>query len=268
MIKIIFILLVTIQLAGCVYTNTKLIKPIRTTSVIEFTKELRDDTSTLLDVVMVKIGNKMVKSEGFVSYKTMWCPRHENVNTTSRVIDKYRELCREKGGFLDSAFCRDSKNTDEVIFYASVKNTGKCTGDYSTADVVVVEPTGDRNAPDYMEVLRESGYRTKNEVLASKRRAEIKQHQAKIREKQRKASEEQIKIRDNKLMNNIGIQVCKNMKNRYLRFTYVGFVEQVNDPKIKIRVVDAQVGGRQGARPGGFQPHITWDYKQNWYVCE
>lgn len=64
----------------------------------------------------------------------------------------------------------------------------------------------------------------------------------------------------------IGARICRIEGS----IRYIGFTEAVSpdNGKIQIRVADAQLGGREGSRPGGFQPSIIWDNPDRWDLCE
>lgn len=64
----------------------------------------------------------------------------------------------------------------------------------------------------------------------------------------------------------IGARICRIEGG----IRYVGFTENVSpdNGKIQVRVADAQLGGRTGSTPSGFQPSIVWDSPDRWELCE
>lgn len=45
-------------------------------------------------------------------------------------------------------------------------------------------------------------------------------------------------------------------------------VDGPDNGKIRIRVVEAQLGGRAGSTPDRFLPSIAWDSPDRWELCE
>ena len=66
------------------------------------------------------------------------------------------------------------------------------------------------------------------------------------------------------LIRKIGTKICKTQNE----FIYIGFVENITDDKIQIRVADAVLAINHSVRPGGFSPSIIWDNPLNWDLCE
>jgi hypothetical protein len=66
------------------------------------------------------------------------------------------------------------------------------------------------------------------------------------------------------LIRKVGTKVCR-LQGQIL---YIGFVENVTDDKIQIRVADAVVEQNHNARLGSFSPSIIWDNPLNWDICE
>ncbi|KEQ14627.1 hypothetical protein GZ77_09920 [Endozoicomonas montiporae] len=61
----------------------------------------------------------------------------------------------------------------------------------------------------------------------------------------------------------VGTKVCKLESG----IVYAGFVERIENSKIKVSVVSATLRGSSNIRPSGFQQTITWDKPENWYSC-
>ena len=252
-IKIIFLSMIILLTAGCV-TNSKLIKPSDTNSIVEYTKKLKSDTSSGLDaaVVSLSISEEIKKYNDHITYKNWWCPRHKEVYGKNGVINQYNNFCNQKGGRYNPPFCVSRNNSDDVLFYAQVTNSRKCSGKYETADVSIIEPTGKRDSKRYMHALRMAGFKTSADLNKARSNARINELRNAAQQK-----------RDAVKMRNIGTKICK--KGRYI---HVGFIERVATEKIQIRVANIHLPGRPDIQPGGFSPSIIWDYPQNWYVCE
>jgi len=254
------LLLFTVALSGCTTNPPETVRPDETKSAIEYTKILSKASSYALDVLLVNLGNETLSSSEYIVFKTWWCPQNAGVNSTDDVIQKYSQLCYVKGGIYIYPFCRNRSSNDEILFYSSVINSRKCTS-IQTAEVVVIEPTGSRTAENYIRALRSAGYATTDEIKQRNQVAETIRNQIRI-------ENERTKERDAVLMKNIGTRICQNDRSSRIDLTYIGFVERVEDSKIQIRIVQAQIGKMPGMQPGGFQPSIIWDYPDNWYVCE
>ena len=188
-----------------------------------------------------------------VVLKTWWCPRHKDVYGINAVINEYSKYCNEKGGSYNAPFCVNANNSDDVLFYANIVNSRKCSGRYETADVTVIEPTGNRDSIRYMLALKRVGFRTSKDKEYQRSNTAKQQLLEAMRQK-----------RDVVRMQNIGTKICKDER----RFTYIGYVERVEAEKIQIRVAHAQMKANPSYQPGGFSPSIIWDYPTNWYVCE
>lgn len=250
-----------LSLTGCFSTNSQLLKPDQADSLIEFTKELRDRTSAGLDSVMVKIGNESVDKDYLKAYKTWWCPRHTKVNSTADVEKQYEQYCEHKGGRFEKPYCINVNNPDDVLFIAQIRNSRKCTGGYSTADVMIVEPIGDRTSRGYVAALKKYGFKTQKEREAERRRNEFKYAQATNAVKRRQE-------RDAPFMKVIGTKICKDdIKNLAYTTTYIGYIERVEAKNIQIRITDAIVNNNPRMHPGGFRSSVIWDSPLNWYVC-
>lgn len=72
------------------------------------------------------------------------------------------------------------------------------------------------------------------------------------------------KLAELPLIKRVGARICQDRNE----FIFVGFVERIAEEKIQIRVARAQLASSPGFGPGGFSPHIIWDYPYNWYLCE
>ncbi len=247
-------------LCGCTST-TPLTRPEQTDSVIEFTRKLQVETSALLDVTLAKVKVSVVEPErldGYSTYAMYWCARHAEAVGAPGITRQYRKFCEAKGGEFRAPMCRDRSDPDAVLFYAEVKNDRHCTNapDHSV-DVLLVEPTAGSANPDYVEKLRSLGYRTRADIAAAA--------DAEARRMQRAADQRHLML---PRMRKIGARICREESGRLGPVRYVGYVENLADEKIQIRVAQAHLAKAPSVAPGGFQPSVIWDYPANWVLCE
>ncbi len=92
--------------------------------------------------------------------------------------------------------------------------------------------------------------------------AMIAQYNDSVRMQQAEA--EQQRIRNRPLVRKLGAHICKEQGG----FVYAGYVEQVAEEKVQIRVASAFVKQNRYVSPAGFQPSIIWDSPLNWDLCE
>jgi len=80
---------------------------------------------------------------------------------------------------------------------------------------------------------------------------------------QRAEAQEQ-RVWNQPLVRKIGAHICKEQG----AIVYAGYVEQIADDKVQIRVASAAMKQNRQASPAGFQPNIIWDSPSNWDLCE
>ncbi len=252
MARLFSFLAMALFLSACV-TTSKLVKPSDTNSVVEFTEKLQSSTSAGLDAAITWAAREQKNYRGFVKLDTYWCPRHKEVYGTQAVIREYEKFCAAKGGNYSRSFCVSNADQDTVLFYAKITNPRNKCEHYETAQVTVLEPTGDKTNNYYMRALRQHGFKTTADIENAK----------KYIKEQARQNALQLE-RDMPMMKKIGTKICKDER----RYTHVGYVERVAEEKIQIRVANIHMKGRPNLQPGGFTPSIIWDYPQNWHVCE
>ena len=137
-----------------------------------------------------------------------------------------------------------------------------------------IEPAKlDEGFEGYQAAFRTHGFRSRAVVdadVAAQRLALQRQEEERYRLETERL--ENKRVHDVPKMRQIGTRLCRDHSDKQLESTirFVGFTEGVSpdNGKIQIRVVEAQVINAPNLRPGGFQPHITWDDPMNWELCE
>ena len=92
--------------------------------------------------------------------------------------------------------------------------------------------------------------------------AMIAQHAESVQ--MQRAEAEAQRIRNQPLVRKIGAHICKEQG----AVVYAGYVEQIAEDKVQIRVSSAVMKQNRFVSPAGFQPGIIWDNPSNWDLCE
>lgn len=117
----------------------------------------------------------------------------------------------------------------------------------------------------YCPSIAESGFRADAKVIDEQLEMEKLQSQA----QRKKAEIEKFEL-DLPRMKKIGAKICRQVSNGYDGFTEIGYVENISDQKLQIRVSHIVLTSRPsaGVTPRGWHPSIIWDYPNNWRLCE
>jgi len=92
--------------------------------------------------------------------------------------------------------------------------------------------------------------------------AMIAQHNETVQMQRAEAQEQ--RVRNRPLVRKIGAHICKEQG----AVVYAGYVEQIAEDKVQIRVASAAMKQNRLVSPVGFQPNIIWDSPSNWDLCE
>lgn len=104
-------------------------------------------------------------------------------------------------------------------------------------------------------------------------RKQAEEEQARVRAEQRRERERQHRLQEQKrreamaqriIASGVGTQVCNDYRNRFIR---IGYIEGIENDRVKIAVADIRYERNRNMRPGGFQPNTIWDSPKHWYVC-
>jgi|PersoiStandDraft_1058852.scaffolds.fasta_scaffold83368_1 hypothetical protein len=70
--------------------------------------------------------------------------------------------------------------------------------------------------------------------------------------------------RDQSMIRKVGAHVCQEVGRNII---YTGYVEQVADDKLKIRIAEAHFKGNPSLRPSAFTATTVWDSPMQWDLC-
>ena len=76
------------------------------------------------------------------------------------------------------------------------------------------------------------------------------------------AAQEKVE-RDRPLKEKVGARLCRQVG----AFIDVGFVEDLANGKVKIRIADAILPGNSQVHAGGFHEQVVWDNPDAWFLC-
>lgn len=256
--KIAFAAMCVVIVAGCAANRSD---PNKHTSAVDFTRAMRVDQSGAIDKAIEASTNVVVLPTNRNDSRVLeakWCPRTKD--GPRAVKEQYFEFCSLRGGRYSRGFCSTANDPDQVLFAARVDPwTTGCTGEPNMGvKVVVVEPTAGMSSSKYIDELRKLGFET---VAERSSNAEAQRVRA---ERDQRAATAALQAKQGRLplVRTLGAKICRSESG----VTYVGYVDAVTDDKIRILVNQAQIG-QTGVRPGGFQPHVLWDYPINWDIC-
>lgn len=205
------------------------------------------------------------KANGFDAYQKWYCARGDDIEKKAEeLITKY---CDEAGGVYDGEWCHDLLLAGEPIFKAqvgkgslidrSIRQSDCSAGNLTAFIAVTKEGTNERQK-------WVSWSKSNLNYLAPYEKREKEKEQALALEKIRQErNERKIQERNYILASGAGTKVCRVERN----IVFVGFVERVENGKIKISIVNAHLQGSPNISPQGFKQTITWDQPENWSRC-
>lgn len=218
---------------------------------IAYMMSVRQNTSTALDKVMVRLDTAQ-KSEtpDYRTWSNWWCPRYPNAMNARDLVGLIQSYCQAHGGIYEQRrACITTTEPRAVLFHASLYKTSGCEGNYETVGSLVIEPRpGREHSPGYLDALRRAGYVPTYIQVAQSANA-------------RAAEAERIR-REMPLLTKRGTRICKVSG----MFEYYGFVEDVLPDQSKIKI--SVTGTTSGLVPGGWQPQTLWAPPETWRVCE
>jgi hypothetical protein len=195
------------------------------------------------------LGTYRTKSQNF-------CPT--SAESLNRVTKSFAELCAAKAGRYDGRFCAQPGNPDKVVFLTALERAGNCMR------LTVSEPNGDATAPQWVALTTELGYKT-----TAQRQQEAEAAAASRAAFQRivasaKAEQERVRLETElPMMKKRGAKVCTaNAGN-----TFVGFVEDWSDEKLKILIVEAFRTNVPSMKLNLGASNVTWASPEEWRLC-
>lgn len=106
------------------------------------------------------------------------------------------------------------------------------------------------DAEAYKIVQQENDQRRQEQIAAAKLIQEEK---------------EATKRRNLPYIRKVGARICQDDS---MGHSFIGFVENITDEKVQIRISHAVWNGNVNANVSGFTPSIVWDNPMNWTLCE
>ena len=208
--------------------------------------------------------------QGFTYYRRWWCLDEQS--SAAELMKLVKQHCVQQGGKFEASWCF-AGSTGEPLYAAKIGGTEmadpsrpRCTSAVGIG-VTAIEGLGADPAGWRKYAIEELGYKSPEQ------RAQIEAVKA---DQDRKAAAIAMARVDNErarrrveadyMIANRGTRICKPAVSN---FEYVGFVEDANNGKIKISVVDIQstrLGN--GYRPGWFKPGTLWENPMAWRICE
>jgi hypothetical protein len=226
------------------------------------------DAPGLRDIVGKTIGvfNTPKVSPTYREYGGRWCAISGKPGvaeqSASALKAHFAALCARRGGTYDGRQCVRGDDPDLVLFFGAAEVRGRCDAVPEIA-ALVVEPTGEASDPAYVKRLRDLGYLTRAEraardsQLASQRLREQQRAEVQARDEASRKAAELPRKRQR------GTQVCRQEGPN----TFVGYVEDSTDEKLRVLVSRAFRTGFPSLSLGGFTQEIVWDWPQRWDLC-
>ena len=190
-----------------------------------------------------------------------WCQPKGMADPWGATRESFKAHCAQRQGVYDNGFCSKSADHDQVLFVARViRRTDAC----AQVAVLTIEPKGSLDDPAYRARLLELGFvptaKLEAQLQESKRKAAIAGEAMRAEGD----AQERRYYAELPAMRRIGAKVCRTEQAN----TFVGFVENVTDDKLQIRVAQAYVTRTPSVRYGDFRPQIIWDYPERWRLCD
>jgi len=262
--RFLFVLFTTISLSGCLSaTNVKPTEDHK--DIVDFSISVVKDMSHKLGKLVAPLSNKLENHDTYVIFHATVFPVNGGI---SGILTSYNDFCNYSGGFYQHNACKLEQKTDKVLFWAKVTRLPKLDGRSSTPKVgiEVIHPTKSIKNKKYLSALIDHGYEM------SEKRSLRKINEQMLNEKQVRAHKLKMQIskelkQQMPLVRKIGSRICQIRTHRMRDVKYIGYVEQVTNDKIQIRISRAHFVSIPNMRPGGFEPSIIWDSPWNWVVC-
>ncbi|MFH7042209.1 hypothetical protein ABT392_07820 [Paucibacter sp. JuS9] len=189
-----------------------------------------------------------------------WCQPREGVDAWGSASRAFAEVCRRRGGSYEGGFCSAREDRDKVLFMAKVtRNSDFC----SQVHVQTLEPVGPSPYPGFTTKMVAFGFKT-SAMLATENAARQRAAEA-VRERQAQAQDLELAraVREWPQMQRRGTTVCR----KHDGVTYVAFVEDFSEDKLKLLVSRAYITLSPGSAPGGFRQEIIWANPIDWFLC-
>lgn len=271
MVKSIIVAIAIVSISGCASAPITT-APAQEDLTFKLDQFQKDTAIGLFDLSDIKWIGKFLDSpgqsvnSGIREYKRWWCINSNDVERNTE--DLFKKHCADKGGSWDGTWCRSSN--DEPVFFAEVGGARLVAKDISGRpcsvgrDIAIVAATGEfaPSQQDWIAKARTYGYRSQTEMAFSQKKAEDEKRDRDLGIQQdRRHAAYAI------LTSGVGTQICKGFQSSLGTIINIGFVEKIENGKIKVTISDAQFENTT-FRPGGFSQSVIWDAPENWYPCQ
>jgi hypothetical protein len=248
------------NLTGCVNQFASMPNSSTTTDPIEYVEQFASASEKGLINPLAFVGGRD-DGDNYRKYRKSWCAvRGSGPSIPKAELNK---ICEAKGGELRNTWCVES-STDTPLFMMDISNsTLRCSSGISSF-AEVIAPLSENSATDsnWRAFAKSNGFKTASEfeLAEQKRQADLEVKEMALKQKILRDKQRQ-ELERNQMLSSRGLRICQQGELG----TYIGFVEDFTDSKVKIHV--ANYGGKSYT-VSGFREGTIWDYPKNWYVCE
>ena len=192
--------------------------------------------------------------------KQWWCQARDGYDSWGSASRAFAEVCRRRGGTYDAGFCSARDDRDKVLFMAKVTRKNDAC---SQVHVQTLEPTGPNPDPSFSAKMVAFGFKT-SAMVATENAARQRAVDAANERKAKALAQELDRVdREWPQMQRRGTTVCRKHEG----VTYVAFVEDSTEDKLKLLISRAYITLSPGSAPGGFRQEIIWASPIDWYLC-
>ena len=200
--------------------------------------------------------------KGYSAYQRWWCAKDQN--RVSHLTSLIEQHCESKLGTYSNGWCHAENSAlfRVKIGLADLVEERTATPFCKTGHEIGVLAVTGEDATDMSTwrnwIVSELAYRTPSQEkrrLKVANREALKKAEAELLEKDLNASAI--------LASGVGSKICRMQAD----ITYVGFVEAVENGRVKILLSDAFYKTSRNIRPSGFEQKMIWDVPKNWILC-
>lgn len=253
-------ILFTLTLTGCVNQFASMPNTSTTTDPIEYAEQYASASEKGLINPLAFVGGRD-DGDNYRKYRKSWCAVHDSGPRNLKA--KLNKMCEEKGGELRDRWCVES-NTDTPLFKMTISaSTLHCSSGISTF-AEVIAPLSEASTADrtWYKFARSNGFKTIVEHKLAEQKHQADLEAKKMARKKKIIRDQNRKVVERKqMLSTRGLRICQKGDLG----TYVGFVEDFTNYKVKIHVANY---GSGSSTVSGFRETTIWDYPKNWYVCD
>lgn len=276
------------------YTDAALPDPAKEPSAIEFGRDLKHTTATLLDKVIARLPSPAHEQPDYMLWGSWWCPRHRQVNSPQTVQQQMTRYCQGIGGTAVRNACINGTDENDVKFYAVASTYGDCQNVASPVGLQIYEPKpGQSKSPTYLAAIHEAGFQTSTEIAFEQSQRKWDAEKARMD----KQAEEVLQMPSGvPAKASIGAKLCKVLPDSEEKHTvgyyngvnpitkstpgkayFTGFLEGRNGARIQIRIsgISFDAGDHALQALSSYEyagSHVTpnsiiWENARDWGVC-